>query len=131
MMKTILKLLIVMLTISGFSQNPITQNSDYPELEKEAKELTKKYNNQLALRGKQINLFEIKVEEFLINEQKIRNSNTLSTEQKLIELQKNSAVETADMGDILTRAQLKLYKKLKQEYQPIAPVVVRKATDHK
>ncbi len=129
-MKTIVTILVVMITTSALAQNPMTQNSDNLELEQQARALTKKYNDQLALRGKQMNLFEIKVEEFLINEQKIRNSN-LSTEQKLVELQKNYDMESADMGDILTRPQLKLYKKLKPEYQPIEPVVVKEATDQR
>ncbi len=116
----------MVITTSVVGQNPLTQNSNNLKLEKEAKALTKKYNDQLALRAEQMNLFEIKVEEFLINEQKIRNSN-LSTKQKLVDLRKNYDMESADMGDILTRPQLKLYKKLKPEYQAIEPVVVKKA----
>ncbi len=129
-MRNTLIIFAVLISTLSFAQNPITQNSNNLELEQEARALTKKYNSQLALRAKQMNLFEIKVEEFLINEQKIRNSN-LSTAQKLVELQKNYDMESADMGDILTRPQLKLYKKLKTEYQPIEPVVVKEATDQR
>ncbi|MBP2830690.1 hypothetical protein J8281_00705 [Aquimarina sp. U1-2] len=129
-MKTILLLVVIFVNTMVFSQNPLTQNSNNLELEQKARELTKKYNSQLALRAKQLNLFEIKVEEFLINEQKIRNSD-MTVERKLVELEKNYEKETADIGDILTRPQLKLYKSLKEEYQPIAPVVVKEATSQK
>ncbi len=125
-MKNLLLALAFLFSSVVIAQNPMTQNMDDPKLEKEAKELTQKYNDQLGLTGKQVLLFETKVEEHLINAKKIRNSN-LQTKEKIAELKLNYANESKDMGDILTKPQLDLYKKLKPEYQPIDPVVVKKA----
>lgn len=38
-------------------------------------------------------------------------------------------MESSDIGDILTQPQLRLYKKLKPEYQPIDLVVVGKVKE--
>jgi len=85
---------VLLLFLSGFSfaQNPITQNIDNDRFENKAKELTEKYSKQLVLTGKQIHLFESKIEGFLINENKIRNSN-FSTKQKISKLKLNSGLK--------------------------------------
>ncbi|MHA7056975.1 hypothetical protein ACWGOQ_0007125 [Aquimarina sp. M1] len=127
-MKNLVIAFALSMSAIALAQNPITQNMEDPKLEEEAKELTQKYNDQLGLTGKQILLFETKVEEYLINAKKIRNSN-LQTEQKITELKLNYANESKDMGDILTKPQLDLYKKLKSTYQPIEPVVVKKPSN--
>ncbi|MFD2565148.1 hypothetical protein [Aquimarina rubra] len=127
-MKNILKIFILFLSTMAIAQNPLTQNMEDPQLEEEAKELTQKYDDQLGLTEKQILLFENKVEEYLINAKKIRNSN-LKTKKKIAELKLNYAKESKDMGDILTNPQLDLYNDLKPKFQPINPVVVKKASN--
>ncbi|GAA4272005.1 hypothetical protein GCM10022258_12990 [Aquimarina gracilis] len=105
------------------AQNPFTQNSHDIKIKKEAEKLSRKYDKRLGMIEDQLLKFEIKVEEFMINEKKIRESD-LSTKEKINALRGNYAKETADMNDILTRPQYKLYRKLKPKFQPIDPVVV-------
>ncbi|WP_378175437.1 hypothetical protein [Aquimarina sp. SS2-1] len=127
-MKHIVNMLIFFLSTIAFAQNPMTQNMEDPQLEKQAKELAQKYDDQLGLTEKQILLFENKIEEHLINSKKIRNSN-LETKEKIAQLKINYAQESRDMGDILTKPQLDLYKKIKPKLQPINPVVVKQASN--
>lgn len=125
--KPLLILILLLSTITVFAQNPYYQKSN-DELEAKAVTLTKKYDEQLGLTAKQQMLFKIKVGEYLINEQKIRNSN-LSIKQKFRAIRKNSRKETADMGDILTRIQYRLYKKVKPQIQPVRPIVVGEVSE--
>lgn len=122
-MKNLLSILILCCTISIFGQNTMTQNSDNPEMEEWAEELTNKYSQQLAMQEKQRLLFQNKLVEFKLKEEKIRSSE-MSTKEKLAELQFNYQHETKDMADILTQPQLDVYRKLKVDYQPMDPVVV-------
>lgn len=124
-MKQLLILLFCIGSIAGYSQNTIYQNSD-PSAAKKAKDLAYKYDKQLGLTEKQLLDMETKIEEFLIKEMKIRSSK-LSVENKIVALKQNWATESADMSDLLTRPQYDLYKKLKTDYQPLDPVVVKEA----
>ncbi|RZT00059.1 hypothetical protein [Aquimarina brevivitae] len=126
-MKYYIVLLFLITSMTSFGQNTIYQDSD-PKLAKEAKDLAYKYDKQLGLTEKQLLTMEKKIEEYLIKEKKIRNSN-LSIENKILAIKQNWADESADMSDLLTRPQLQLYEQLKTEYQPIEPVVVKDADD--
>ena len=63
-------------------------------------------------------LFEKKMTEFLIREEKIKKIE-MSDREKLKTLTRLSAQETAEMRNILTRPQWRYYKKLKRKYQLI------------
>lgn len=125
--KALTTLFLLLITVTAFAQNPYHQKSN-DEIEAQAVTITRKYDEQLGLTAKQEMLFKIKVAEYLINEQKIRNSN-LSIKQKFRAIRKNSRRETADMGDILTRIQYRLYKKVKPEFQPVRPIIVGEVSE--
>lgn len=122
-MKSLIFLTLMICTLSIYGQNPITQNNTNPELERIAEDLARKYDKELAMQEKQLVLFENKLVEYMIEEQKVRTSN-LDTKEKVNILKYNYKAETLDMADILTRTQLDLYKKIKPELQPVEPVVV-------
>ncbi|WP_228851587.1 hypothetical protein [Aegicerativicinus sediminis] len=118
-MKPLFTIILSIISLTIHAQDPMLQR-DAPELEKKAFELTKEYNRQLALDGKQITLFEKKVEEFLIKSEKVKeNYSGKEMLDQLFILQKQ---ESMDMGNILTNLQYKLYLKIKPEIQPLATV---------
>ncbi|MFL1895292.1 hypothetical protein ACJRPK_06290 [Aquimarina sp. 2-A2] len=121
-MKTLFTGILIFLAVQTYSQNPYTQNSD-AEMEAHAKELADWYNDELGFTETQWLKFERKVEEHLINEKKIRNSQ-LSVKEKIAALKENYYAETQGMNDILTQPQMEVYRRVKQNYQKIAPVVV-------
>ena len=125
--KTVVVLILILFTSITLGQNPYYQKSN-DDLEAKAVTLARKYDEQLGLTAKQQMLFKIKIEEYLINEQKIRKSN-LSIKQKFRAIRKNSRRETADMGYILTRIQYRLYKKIKPQIQPVRPIVVGEVSE--
>ena len=125
--KTITVAFLVMVSSMAVAQNPISQKT-HNDLEAKAVTITKQYDEQLGLTAKQQMLFKIKVGEYLIKEQKIRQSDW-SVKQKFRALRKNAKNETADMGDILTRIQYRMYKRIKPQYQPIRPIVVGEVSE--
>ena len=119
-MKYLMSIIITFCAIQiGLAQDPILQE-DNETLEDIAFNITETYNKELGLTGKQVILFQKKVEEYLIREERIHQSLTGTT--KLNRLHKLRELETLEMGDILTRPQLNLYKKLKPQIQPLAVV---------
>lgn len=86
----------------------------------EAERITKEYNKQLSLDANQFVLFEKKIEEFLIKRAKIEKD--YAAKDKLYMLFRMQARETVEMKNILTRPQLKVYKRIKSDIQPIAVV---------
>lgn len=115
-MKQLLAILLLCVTVQGLAQDPLLQKSN-PELEALAKDITKKYDKQLAMRAEQRKLFEMKVEEFLIRAEDIKKK--FKGEEELSMLYKLQGQESNEMGDILTRMQMRLYRQLKPELQPL------------
>ena len=105
--------------MAGFAQDPIMQDNS-EVLENVAVSVTERYNEKLALDAKQYILFQKKVEEFLIREEKIHN--TLTGEEKLNALYKLRKAESLEMRNILTKHQFDLYKRLKPQFQPLSIV---------
>ncbi|NND87764.1 MAG: hypothetical protein HKM28_00795 [Flavobacteriaceae bacterium] len=118
-MKTIVSILILFFTLTVAAQDPMLQNND-EQLELRADSITERYVSELALGSKQELLFKKKVEEFLIRAEEIKSR--FEGKEKLDMLYALSIQETREMGDILTRPQLDLYKKLKPTLQPLAKV---------
>jgi hypothetical protein len=118
-MKPILIVLSVFLTISISAQDPILQKPE-ESLEVISQNIAKTYDNQIGLDGRQFILFQKKIEEYLIREEKIHKS--YSGKKKLDMITKLRAAETMEMRNILTKPQFELYTKLKPEIQPIAIV---------
>ena len=85
-----------------------------------AKNLTATYTDKLALSGKQQLLFQKKVEQFLIEKQKIEND--MSGKVKLDALYKIGQEENAEMRDVLTQEQYDLYVRIKPSIQPLEKV---------
>lgn len=118
-MKKLLLILSILISSIGFAQDPILQK-DNPNLQKEAFAITRAYNKELALDGKQIILFEKKVEEFLIRREEIKQR--YSGKRQLDALVNLQAQESLEMRNILTQPQMDIYKKIKRSIQPLAEV---------
>lgn len=118
-MKSILILLSLLFAYQLSGQDPLLQETD-SALEGVATKITQEYNDQLALDAKQYILFEQKVEEFLIREETIQEN--FKGEDKLDKLYKLRKAESLEMRNILTKPQFDLYKRIKQEIQPLAKV---------
>ena len=71
-MRTVLFILSIVFSLQLSAQDPIMQK-DNKALEGIATKITKTYDDQLGLDGKQFTLFEKKVEEYLIREENIHN----------------------------------------------------------
>lgn len=118
-MRTFITTIILIFTIAGFAQDPMMQDNS-EALEDVAVSVTERYNDKLALDAKQYILFQKKVEEFLIREEKIHKS--LNGEEKLNALYKLRKAESLEIRNILTKHQFDLYKRLKPQIQPLAIV---------
>ncbi|WP_157417834.1 hypothetical protein [Aequorivita capsosiphonis] len=118
-MKNIFGLLLLFMSFSAFSQDPFLQESN-ATAKKQAIEITNRYIPELGMTGEQQLLFQQKVEEFLIRRYKIEAE--FSGKEKLNLLYQLQQEETADMQDILTRPQLKIYKQVKPEIQPLEKI---------
>ncbi|GAB4164171.1 MAG: hypothetical protein Tsb0033_25280 [Winogradskyella sp.] len=103
----------------GLAQDPIIQENN-ETLENVAISITERYNDELALDAKQYILFQKKVEEFLIREEKIHDK--FKGKEKLNKLYKLRKAESLEMRNILTQQQFNLYKRLKPQIQPLAIV---------
>lgn len=122
-MRTILFIFSLFLTFNLSAQDPILQK-DNEVLEAIATKITKTYDDQLGLDGKQFILFEKKVEEYLIREEKIHSK--FKGEEKLDMLYKLREAETMEMRNVLTQPQFDLYKRIKPQIQPLAKIDVEK-----
>lgn len=118
-MKKLITILVILFTVSAFSQDPFLQKSN-AEAENEAAKITDSYDLELSLTGKQELLFEQKVEEFLIRRYKIEAE--MTGKEKLDFLFQLQQEETAEMNDILTRPQMEVYKQVKPNIQPLETV---------
>ncbi|MCX7548094.1 hypothetical protein OS188_09030 [Xanthomarina sp. F1114] len=116
MKRSLLFTLLLIITTNLLAQDPYLQKSDN-SLKDEVSTITNAYNKEIALDGKQLGLFEIKVEEFLIRRKKIES--LLEGKEKLKTLYKLQEEETLEMQDILTHNQLQVYKEVKPRIQPI------------
>ncbi len=118
-MKKLLTALVFLVSLCVYSQDPFFQKSD-PEAEKEAIKISNQYNAELSLTAKQLLLMQQKIEEFLIKRKKIESEFT--GREKLDLLYQLQQEETAEMNDILTQPQLKLYKEIKPTIQPLETI---------
>ena len=123
-MKTLLSIFFITFSILGFSQDPIIQSNN-ETLESVATSITDKYNDELALDAKQFMLFQKKVEEFLIREEKIHQD--YEGEEKLNKLYKLRKAETLEMRNVLTKPQFNLYKRLKPQIKPLEVIETEKS----
>ncbi len=104
-----------------WSQDPYLQK-DNELAEQQATALMKIYQDDLGMTVEQALLFKTKATEFMIRHNKIQQDD-LPPAEKIGRLKMLSRQETAEMANILTRPQHRVYKKLKKRYQPIAVVV--------
>ena len=116
-MKTIAIALFLGFNFIMTAQDPYLQKGD-KRAEALAQMILEKYDKELSMGAEQRILFENKLIEFLIRENKIKNLD-MSVRDKLKTLTRLSAQETAEMRNILTRPQWRYYKKLKKRYQPV------------
>ncbi|MHA7843000.1 MAG: hypothetical protein ACX93I_06745 [Winogradskyella sp.] len=122
-MRTLITICFISLSIIGFSQDPVMQKNN-ESLETIATSITDKYDDKLALDAKQFMLFQKKVEEFLIREEKIHTN--YKGEEKLDRLYKLRKAESLEIRNILTKPQFTLYKRMKPQIQPLAVVDTEK-----
>lgn len=116
-MKSIVLTLFITFNFIGIAQDTYLQEEN-GRAEALARVISEKYNDELSMGAEQKVLFEKKMTEFLIREEKIKEIE-MSDRDKLKTLSRLSAQETAEMRNILTRPQWRYYKKLKRKYQPI------------
>ncbi len=118
-MKKLTIIITLLFTATIYAQNPYLQKSDV-SVKQEAEAITEKYNNQLSLTTKQFLLFQSKVEEYLIKSNEVKEK--FEGRDKLDNLYLLQQQEIGDMGDILTRIQLDLYKEIRPKIQALASV---------
>lgn len=118
-MKKVILFTCLLCGLQSFSQDVYFQESN-PQVKERAVQLTDRYNEELALDGDQVLLFQQKVEEFLIRRDKIESE--FSGKTKLKMLAQLQAEENAEMHNILTHPQLELYEKIHPIIQPIGQV---------
>ncbi len=124
-MKTfILGISIFFFSFTVSAQTTLGLKPDNPFIESKAKELTKKYNEQLALRAKQYLLFQKKVEEYLYLSEEIKKN--YDGKEMLDRLYILEQEEIGAMSNILTQIQWKLYKDIRPNIQPLTRVKVDK-----
>ena len=121
-MKNIINAVILLFTVFAFAQYPDTTPGSR-EIREQAKELTIAYDQQLALDGDQLPIFQDKVEDYLVLSYKIKED--LEGKEELDALTELMVKETLDMQDILTRPQFIIYKRIRQDVQPIKVVEVK------
>ncbi|TCK69312.1 hypothetical protein DFQ05_0833 [Winogradskyella wandonensis] len=119
MKKIIYTLILSLFVAQGFAQDPLLQRNN-ETLDEIATKITRTYDDKLSLEGEQFMLFQKKVEEFLIREEKIHNN--YSGKQKLDLINELRKAETMEMRNVLTQIQFDLYKRIKPEIQPLAVV---------
>lgn len=116
-MKKLFLLLLLFTTTATFAQKYDGVESTASQKE-QAEKLTQQYNDYLSLTEDQMIMMEQKIAEFLAKR------NAIITSSRSIE-EKNRMIltfykeETGEMNDILTRVQLKQYRKIKPEIQPL------------
>lgn len=115
-MKKICTLLIMFFTISTFAQYPDMVYSNR-ETRKMAQELTSVYGAELGLTGRQLPIFQNKIEDYLELSQRAKA--TYNGRAELDALTQLAVAEALEMKDILTRIQYNVYKKIRQDIQPI------------
>ncbi len=118
-MKPIVTLIFALVSFHLFAQDPFLQK-DYDSYEGRADAITEVYNSELALSSKQELLFKNKVAEFLPRYDKIREA--YEGREMLNRLQSLGEEESAEMHDILTQPQFRLYVRMKEKVQPLARV---------
>lgn len=119
--KILLFILVFSTSSTMFGQDPYLQK-DKNSAEKQANELTRAYQAELGMTVEQAVLFQKKAEEFVLRRNEII-SRDFTTKEKLGLLKRLSKQETAEMANILTLPQVRQYKKLKKDIQPIQVVV--------
>ncbi|SHH59760.1 hypothetical protein [Winogradskyella jejuensis] len=123
MKKIIYTLILSLFVAQGFAQDPLLQRNN-ETLDEIATKITRTYDDKLSLEGEQFMLFQKKVEEFLIREEKIHNN--YSGKQKLDLINELRKAETMEMRNVLTQIQFDVYKRIKPEIQPLAVVKTEK-----
>ena len=82
-----------------------------------AQDITSVYDAKLGLTGKQLPIFQDKVQDYLELSQKVKDN--YEGRAELNALKELAVKESMAMQDILTRIQYNLYKKIRQDIQPI------------
>lgn len=117
-MKTNISLFLIVFSLTfGFAQQYPPLSDGSPEIEAKAHYITEAYDNELAMTAKQKALFKLKVEDYLIRRKEIESK--YEGKEELTVLAKLQTNETLNMNDILTRIQMKVYKRIKPEIQPL------------
>ena len=116
-----LKLILLAFCFTFSVQAQVTDSVTLsPDMEKQADALFEHYAESLALNGEQIPLFRKTLERYLVAADQVKAS--MEGEAELKALTQLQLKETGMMGDILTQEQLRLYKGLRQKYQPLKVV---------
>lgn len=110
---------LLLCTSLAFAQYPdITYEGQ--TIRKQAERITIAYDKQLGLDGDQYPIFFDKVKDYLVLADKAKKN--LEGKEELDALTELMVEETLEMQDLLTREQYVIYKKVRQEIQPIKVV---------
>jgi hypothetical protein len=115
-MKKLITLIFLCAISFSYAQYPDTTYEDKEERE-HAKKIVAAYDKELGLDGAQYPIFLDKVEDYIVLRKKAKA--TLKGQEELDALTELMVKETLEMQDLLTRPQYILYKKIRQEIQPI------------
>jgi len=117
MMKKLIKTILLLFTTIIFSQNYPDTTISNESIREDAKKITKAYDAQLGLDGTQLPIFEDKVEDYLIKANQVKKD--FEGMAELDALTKLMVKESLEMKDLLTRIQYQVYKKIRQDIQPL------------
>lgn len=115
-MKRVLTLTFLLLTASLFAQFPDTYY-ETKEIREKAEKLTMIYDAQLGLDGTQLPIFQDKVADYLTLSEKVKKE--FDGKEELDMLTRLMVEESLEMQDLLTRIQYNVYKKIRQDIQPL------------
>lgn len=115
-MKKSFTLIVLFFTTLAFAQYP-DDSYETKKIRKAAEKIAKAYDAQLGLDGDQYPIFLDKVEDYLVLSEKAKKD--LDGIEELNALTKLMVKESLEMKDLLTRIQYQVYKKVRQDIQPL------------
>ncbi len=115
-MKKIFTVFLIFFTTLAFAQYPDNTN-ETKKIRQDAEKITKAYDAQLGLDGTQYPIFLDKVQDYLVLSKKAKKD--LDGIEELDTLTKLMVKESLEMKDLLTRIQYQVYKKVRQDIQPL------------
>lgn len=116
-MKILTLLLALFVTCIATAQE-LDATDPTPQQDQKAYKLTQVYNDELSLTGKQMRYMKDKIAKFMVKQNDILTSDRTVADKNTL-LEAFYVEETKEMADILTQPQMKVYKNVKPNIQPL------------